>query len=357
MYICKNNNYLELFPAFRFNLFFHSKKKDFHCNQGYNLYKMKKILLLSTIVFLIFSCDKKSQIEKEVENIPVSIKVERFDKIFYETPISQLGKIKSKYPYFFPIQTPDSVWTNKMTNPLYRELYSEVQEKHSNFDKTNADLDALFQHVKYYFPETKTPKVVTLISEMDYQNKAIYTDTLVLISLDLYLGKNHRFYEFPEYLKQNFESSQILPDVVASFAAHKIKPPTDKTLLSQMIYAGKELYLKDILLPEASDEEKIGYKPEQIKWCQENEGYMWSYFIEGKLLYDSDSKLPNRFINLAPFSKFYLEIDNQSPGRVGAWIGWQIVRSFMENNPVSIPQLMKMEANELFQKSKYKPKK
>ena len=64
---------------------------------------MKKILLLSTIVFLVFSCDKKSQIEKEVENIPVSIKVERFDKIFYETPISQLGKIKSKYPYFFPI--------------------------------------------------------------------------------------------------------------------------------------------------------------------------------------------------------------------------------------------------------------
>ena len=124
-----------------------------------------------------------------------------------------------------------------------------------------------------------------------------------------------------------------------------------------MIYAGKQLYLKDILLPEITDYDKIGYKPEQLKWCQENESYMWSYFIEDKLLYSSESKLANRFINLAPFSKFYLEIDNQSPGRVGTWIGWQIVRSFMEKNPVSISQLMTIDATELFQKSKYKPKK
>ena len=124
-----------------------------------------------------------------------------------------------------------------------------------------------------------------------------------------------------------------------------------------MIYAGKELYLKDLLLPEYTDADKIGYLPEQIKWCQENEGYMWRYFIEDKLLYSSDSKLPNRFINVAPFSKFYLEIDNQSPGRVGTWMGWQIVRSFMENNEVSLQQLLQMDAIEIFNKSKYKPKK
>jgi uncharacterized protein YjaZ len=67
--------------------------------------------------------------------------------------------------------------------------------------------------------------------------------------------------------------------------------------------------------------------------------------------------LQNRFINLAPFSKFYLEIDNESPGRVGTWIGWQIVRSFMLNNKVSLQQMLKMDEKELFDKSKYKPKK
>ena len=75
------------------------------------------------------------------------------------------------------------------------------------------------------------------------------------------------------------------------------------------------------------------------------------------MLYSSDSKLPNRFTNVAPFSKFYLEIDNDSPGRVGQWIGWQIVRSFMQNNDVSMQDMLKMDDKEIFEKSKYKPKK
>ena len=318
---------------------------------------MKNLLSLFSLLVLLASCDKKSKIEKEVENIPVSVKVERFDKIFYETPVANLSQIKQKYPYLFPVATPDSVWVNKMKNPLNRELYTEVQKKYSNFEKVNTDLDNLFRHIKYYFPKTKTPKVITLISEMDYQNKAIYADTLVVISLDLYLGKNHKFYEFPEYLKQNFEENQIMPDIVSSFAATKIPNVSDKTLLSQMIFAGKELYLKDVLLPESNDAEKIGYTPEQIMWCQENESYMWRHFMENNLLYSTDSKLPNRFINVAPFSKFYLEIDNDTPGRVGTWVGWQIVRSFMNNNDVNLQQLLQMDPIEIFQNSKYKPKK
>jgi uncharacterized protein YjaZ len=84
---------------------------------------------------------------------------------------------------------------------------------------------------------------------------------------------------------------------------------------------------------------------------------MWRYFIEKELLYSDDQKLIPRFINMAPFSKFYLEIDNDTPGRVGAWIGWQIVRSYMENNKVSLQQLLNSNAKEIFEKSKYKPKK
>jgi len=318
---------------------------------------MKKWLSLFSLLVLLASCDKKSKIEKEIDEIRMSIKVERFDKIFYESTEKNLQKIKEKYPYFFSAETPDSVWVNKINNPLYRELYSEVQKKYSNFEKVNSDLESLFQHIKYYFPNTKTPKVIALISEMDYQNKAIYTDSLVLISLDLYLGKSHKFYEFPEYLKQNFEPNQIMPDIVSSFSVAKIPFGNNKNLISQMVYAGKQLYLKDVLLPEISDADKIGYTPVQITWCQENESYMWRYFMQEQLLFNTDSKLPNRFINTAPFSKFYLEIDNESPGRVGTWIGWQIVRSFMNNNDVNLQQLLQMDPIELFQKSKYKPKK
>ena len=124
-----------------------------------------------------------------------------------------------------------------------------------------------------------------------------------------------------------------------------------------MIYFGKQLYLKDVLLPEYNDAEKMGYTPEEIKWCEENESYMWRYFIENEMLYSDDQKLANRFINPAPFSKFYLEIDNESPGRVGAWMGWQIVQSYIKNNDVSLEQVLQLNAKELFEKSKYKPKK
>jgi gliding motility-associated lipoprotein GldB len=317
--------------------------------------KIYRFVVVLCLFFL--SCDKKSKVEKAVEEIPVDIKVERFDKVFFETKPEDLAKVKKQYPFFFPIGNDDNIWLRKMQDPLWREVYSEVQKKYADIEPIRQEFNSLFQHIKYYFPQTKIPKVITIISEMDYNAKAIYADSLVVVSLELYLGKEHKFYEFPNYLKENFEERQIMPDVVSSFAFRKIPASPDSALLSQMIFQGKELYAKDLLLPAFSDAEKMGYTPEQIKWCQENEGYMWRYFIENEMLYSEDSKLVTRFMVPAPFSKFYLEIDNDSPGRVGAWIGWQIVRSYMKNNDVSLAELLKKDTKEIFEKSKYKPKK
>jgi gliding motility-associated lipoprotein GldB len=318
---------------------------------------MKIYLFSIAFCFIFLSCDKKNTIEKAVAEIPLEIKIERFDKIFFETPPQDLEKVKKEFPYFFPPGNDNSIWLNKMQDPLWRELYTEVQKKYANIEPVKSELTSLFKHIKYYFPKTKTPKVITIISEMDYSNKAIYADSLVIISLELYLGKEHKFYQFPNYIKQNFEQKQIMPDIVSSFSLQKIAPLTDKKMLSQMIYYGKQLYLKDLLLPEYSDADKMGYSEQQIIWCQENESYMWRYFLENEMLYSDDQKLIPRFINPAPFSKFYLEIDNESPGQVGAWIGWQMVRSFAKNNNVPLSDLLKMNAKEIFEKSKYKPSK
>ena len=166
--------------------------------------KMRKITFIITLVLAIISCDNKSKVKKAVEVIPVEIKVERFDKLFFETSPRDLNKLKKTFPYFFPSGNDDSVWLNKIKDPLWRELYTEVQKKYSNFEPIHKELETLFKHIKYYFPQTVTPKVITIISEMDYTNKVIYADSLVIISLELYLGQNHKFYEFPNYFKQNF---------------------------------------------------------------------------------------------------------------------------------------------------------
>ena len=320
---------------------------------------MKNYFLLLLFTLLITSCDKKSKAEKAIEEIPVQMNLFRFEQAFFDAKPADLPKVKAEFPNFFPVETPDEVWIEKMQNPQWRELYTEVEKKYKNFNSKQTEIEDVFKHIKYYFPTVQTPKIYTAIGEMDYNNKVIYANDKLIIALELFLGKKHKFYsDFPEYLTQNFEERQMMPEVASSFALGVLPAPSDKTLLSEMIYYGKELYLKDMLLNEDyTDAEKIGYTPEQIAWSEENEAFIWSYFIEKQLLYSSDSKLPNRFINVAPFSKFYLEIDNESPGRIGCWIGWQIVRSFMEKNEVSVQDMIKMNANELFVKSKYKPKK
>lgn len=320
---------------------------------------MKRYIYITLIGVLFFSCDKKNKIERAVEEIPVEMKVVRFEQAFFDAKPEKLADVKAEYPEFFPEGTPDAVWIDKMQHPQWRELYQEVEKKYKNFSSQQSEIEDLFKHIKYYFPTIKTPTIYTVISEMDNNSKAIYANDKLVIALELYLGKDHKFYgEFPAYLRQNFEQRQMLPDIVSSFAFGVLPNPKDKDLLSMMISSGKELYLKDILLPEYSDAERIGYSEDQIKWSKENESYIWEYFVNDKLLYSTDSKLANRFINVAPFSKFYLEIDNESPGRIGQWVGWQIVRSFMENNPkVTVQDLIKMNEKDIFELSKYKPKK
>src|SRR5690606_23049845 len=147
----------------------------------------KKIFILFFLFIAITSCDKKSKVEKAVEEIPMDIEVERFDKAFYETKPENFAALRQKYPKFF--SGPDEIWIERLKNPQWRELYTEVQKKFGNFEKQKSEVEELFKHIKYYFPQTHTPKVVTVIGEVNYQNKVAYADSLALISLEVYLGE------------------------------------------------------------------------------------------------------------------------------------------------------------------------
>jgi hypothetical protein len=125
-----------------------------------------------------------------------------------------------------------------------------------------------------------------------------------------------------------------------------------------MIYFGKQLYFKDVMIPFKTEAARIGYNQQQLDWAIANESYIWRYFIEHELLFSTETKLSGRFITPAPFSKFYLEdIDAESPGRLGQYIGWQIVRAYMENNDVSLKDMLIKSPEEIFNNSKFKPRK
>ena len=320
---------------------------------------MKKYILFFALALAAVSCKNENEVENKVAAVPVpKVEVVRFDKIFFGGKPEDLPKIKQEFPYLFPAGNDDTVWLNNMKDPFLLKLYDEVLKKFPNTDALNEDLAALFQHIKYYYPKVETPKVVALVSD-DLEVKSVYANKLVLIPLSLYLGRDNKVYEgLPKYQIQQFDATQILPDVVTSFSNGKIAPPADKNLLSFMIYYGKELYLKDVLLPETPDEDKIGYTKDQIGWAIANEAEMWLYFVKNKLFYSNDAKLPGRFINPAPFSKFQEGFDNETPGRLGQWVGWQIVKAYMENNKnVTLQELLAADAKTIFDNSKYKPKK
>jgi gliding motility-associated lipoprotein GldB len=317
----------------------------------------RKILYLLLAVIVI-SCDSKSKLEKEIEQVPVDFEVVRFDQKFANVTAETLPQLKAEYPFLFPERFTDSVWLERINDSIQQELNTEVTNTFQDFTAEEDKLHSLFQHIKYYFPQFEAPTVITITSEVDYRNKVLLAEPYLFISLDTYLGKDHEFYlGIQEYLKKNFERNQILPDVAAQYAEKFVPQPRERIFLAHMIYYGKILYLKDIWLPDTGDHHLLGYTQDELQWAEENEEYIWRYFVEREVLYDTDSQLNSRFLYPAPFSKFYLELDNETPAMLGQYTGWKIVEQYMERTVAGIEEMLQADAETIFKQSNYKPRK
>ena len=315
------------------------------------------LFLISSLVFL--ACHQENALETEISRIEVDFNVERFDKLFAKTTEAELPKLKKAYPFLFPKRIADSVWVEMLSDTLQQEILREVDKKFADFDKVEVEVYKFYQHLKYYDKVFTEPRFITVINNVDYRESIVVTDSIALVALDNYLGEDHYFYDFISvYLRKNFTPEAISVNLAEAYAKKYAFQTSRKTLLDEMIYFGKLLYFKDVMIPFKTDYEKIGYTPEELNWAKANEAQVWSYLVDGELLFSTDNTLPARFITPAPFSKFYLEIDNESPGRIGQFIGWQIIRAFMEQNKeADIFEMMHKSSQEIFDNTKYKPAK
>ena len=289
----------------------------------------------------------------------IKIHIERFDLLFSKLNGENLPELKRNYPFMFSEKYKDSFWIAKASDSLDKILASEVEKTFSNFEDTQLEIESLFNHIKYYFPEFTPPRVITTTSDVDYRNRVIVTDTIIVIALDTYLGSNHEFYQnIAKYLREDLNKEQLVVDVATEYAKMYIDQKESHKFLDEMIFYGKQLYFKDLTIPFKTEASRIGYTQNQLDWAMTNESDIWRYFVEREILFSTDTKLLARFINVAPFSKFYLEeIDAESPGRLGQFIGWQIVKSYMNENKVSLKEMLNTDPEEIFNNSKYKPKK
>ena len=315
-----------------------------------------KYILLLLCVGVMVSCTSK--IEKEIQQIPMEFEFHRFDKAFAKADVASLAEIQESYPLFFDPSLPDSFWEEKLIDTLQIELEEEVLKAFPEDEPIYESVKKVFQHVKYYFPRFEPPVVYTSTTDVAYETKVILAGNNMVIGLDNYLGSDHYFYEgIQAYFRKNMNAERLPVDVATELAAFTVAPIQDRTFLSQMIYFGKLLYMTDFWVPDASESVIIGYTEDEWEWAIENEEDIWRYFIERELLYSTESGLKQRFIDNAPFSKFYLEIDNESPGRIGAYMGWQIVTSYMKRNDVSMEELAILDADLIYKNSNYKPRK
>ncbi len=318
---------------------------------------MAKVLRFFGVAVLFISCNNVSQSKIDVSDVEVNVTVDRFEEKFYTSTEEDLPRLKEDYTFMFA-NVPDTTSLGKMKSEEELFLFNESQKVFGNFEEQREELTDLFKHIKYYNPQFKEPKVITHISNVDYEYPIIYADSLLFIALDMYLGKQSEVYSsFPMYIAQNYKKERVVVDVANDIIQRSFPSFRSRRFIDKMIHKGKELYFLERFLPAVSDSLKMGYSSEKMKWAEVNEIDIWKYFIENEMLYSSDSDLDARFINVAPFSKFYQASDGDSPGRIGVWIGWQIVRSYMRNNDVTLQELIAVSPEDIYKKSKYKPRK
>ena len=324
-----------------------------------NANKMK-YLGLSFAVFAILitqSCRENNNTVKNYEYLS-NLELIRFDSLFAQTKAEDLDGIKRAFPFMFPVEVEDRIWLDKIDNdPLQKELEQEVAKIYDGDITFKNELGRIFYNFEKYF-DAAAPKVMTVVSKVDYKNRILYADSLLFIGLDSYLGKDHYFYDgIPVYQRELLDRRYLTSDVSAVLVKSRLPFTTNRQFLYKMIQYGKEVYIKTMLNPEVSIAVNLGYTEESYQWSRTNEKQIWSYFLENDFIYSTDKELEKRFLDLAPFSKFGLQIDLESPSRIGRFIGYRIVEQYMyKNKNTSVSALVELDAIELLKESNYKPK-
>ena len=222
-------------------------------------------------------------------------------------------------------------------------------------DLDNEFTDA-FKRYHFYFPEKYIPTIYSFVS--GFNQSVVLADSMLGIGLDRYLGVDCEYYirlGIPKYSIHEMHRKKITSDCMRAWAIGEF-PFNDSidNLVNNMIYEGSLMYFTKKMLPDQPDSLIFGFTPKQMKWCEKNEKEIWTYLIENKMLFITESFIVNKFVNSAPFTSGFSQ---ESPGRAVVWLGYRIVNSYLENNKqVTFQQMMRnRNYQSIFSQSKYRP--
>ena len=261
----------------------------------YVSYIYRFISLLGLIACLFLSSCSHDRLDVDVSQISVSpVKIARFDRDFFalnaDNIVQKLPELQSKYPGFAELFVRNILChggindsscipeiTRFVNDKDMRQAYDECQKIFPDMNAIEDQLTEVFRHYKYYYPYAKLPNMLTMMSGFNYSIAT--ADSTFSIALEKYLGGKNAFYEmlrFPNYKRMTMQKEYITNDVVKAWMIKAFPNNTKNgTLLNEMIYQGKLLYMADAMMPAVSDTIKMGFTKKQLDWCTENENNMW----------------------------------------------------------------------------------
>lgn len=254
----------------------------------------------------------------------------------------------------------DSVFINQLykrfNHPGFDTLLMETKRVFGDLSSLKKQFTEAFSNLKFYYPDFTPPKIQTVISGLE--TDLVVTDTLIIIGLDYYLGKDGKYRpRIYDYLLKRYDPEDIVPSVLLLNGISEQFNSTDlndKTVLADMVAYGKAFYFAKRMLPCVPDSTLIWYSAEEIRGAAQHQNLIWHRFIEDEVLYSTSHMVRQRFLGDRPKT---LEVGEKCPGRIGQWVGWQIVNEYMDIHPsTTLPELMAMsDAKKLFTESKYRP--
>lgn len=315
-----------------------------------------KLLWVPVVFFCIVSCNR-NPLKINISGISDEVEIIRFEEELISwgtTPTwDQLKSLHERYPDFTDLFTNHIIRLGVLydeesavgihyflNDTMISSVYRIVEERFSDFNPVQRKLVDAFKHYRYYFPEKPLPAIYTCIS--GFNESAFVADGIIGISLDKYLGANTAYYSqlgFHRYKQRKMIAEMIPSDVMYVWAMGEFEiGEKATTLLDHIIYEGKLLYFMEAMMPAAHDSLLTGFTAKQVDWCRKNETQMWTFLIENEMLYSTRNMDIVRYINDGPQTNSF---PPESPGRTGAWIGWQIIRKYMKrNSDVTLADLM-----------------
>lgn len=338
--------------------------------------KILRYLPLLLVTTMLFSCREKNKFsDVDLSGVAVdTFKFERLDIDYRDIDTNNvagsLATLKERYGDYINLFSLhvlnvghiDSVSTHAiikqfLSHPEYRKIFMACDSVYSDgFAKEESEITSAFRYFKYYFPEKNIPKRIIVQMSGFGQNTAVTNDVLA-ISLDYYLGTEYDAYKsyMYEYMIRNCTREKLVPNMMYAWIQTEFTNPVPAPkLIDAMVYEGKLHYLLEVMLPETKKEVIMGYTKEQWDWCKANESAMWHFIAENKHLYSTDRLDVSKYTGVAPKTAYF---PDESPDRTGIWIGWQIVKEYIKNNPdVTLDKLMETDAQTILSGSRYNPK-